>query len=125
MESKIHKLLYYCNARHSIDVSMENIHSHTFTIGLYIEDRIKDRLLDINKVNRTVNNYLDQYREILLNRKPAFQYTVPTIEHIGDFFYDELRVILSELSCNLIQFDISENPLKIYSVSERLFLSRL
>lgn len=125
MEAKIHRLLYYCNARHSIDDSMENVHSHTFTIGLYIEDGTKDSLLDINKVNKIINNYLDQYRGILLNEKPAFQYTVPTIEHIGDFFYDELSPILSELSYNLIQLDISENPLKIYSVSERLFLSRL
>ncbi|HHT88513.1 MAG TPA: hypothetical protein GX002_05850 [Clostridiales bacterium] len=121
MELKVHKLHYYLNSRHSIDNSIENAHSHTFSVGLYIEDKNNEKFLNIKKVNKVVSKYLNQFRGVLLNHKPAFQDRIPTIEHIGDLFYEELRLILMEHNYNLIQLDICENPLQIYSVSDRLW----
>lgn len=124
MEFKAYILHYYLNAQHSIDNLKEHAHSHTFSIGLYLEDKIEGRLLDINRINQIINNYFDPYRGTFLNDKTAFQDLIPTIEHIGDFFYEELKLILMELSYDLIQLDISENPLQIYSVTDRLYLGR-
>ncbi|TAH62765.1 MAG: hypothetical protein EWM47_13995 [Anaerolineaceae bacterium] len=125
MEYKAYKLLFYINAQHSIDNSLENAHLHTFSIGLHLEDKIDDRLIDFNQVSQLVNNYLEQYRGVFLNEMAAFKDLIPTIEHMGNLFYDELKLILTELSYDLIQLDISENPLQIYSVSDRLYFGNI
>lgn len=121
MEFKVYKLGYYLNARHSMDNSPENEHSHTFTIVLYIQDRNNEDLLDVRKINHVANSYLEQYKGESLNRRPAFKDKIPTIEHMGDLFYEDLRQMLSNHNYSLIQLDICENPLKIYSISDRLW----
>lgn len=121
MEFKAYKLSYYLNAQHSMDLK-ENAHGHTFCIGLYIEDLSKKGFLNFNQIEKIVNNRIGRFSGKYLNAEEPFTSLPPTIENMGSVFYEELKIILIEQGYDLIQLDICENPLRVYSISDRLYL---
>lgn len=124
MEFKVYKISYYLNAQHSFDNEKKNIHSHTFHISLYLEDCKEDEFIDFQDVERLINRYIDQYNGKYLNAISPFDHLIPTIENISSVFYEDLKVMMLEKGYDLIKIDISENPLRIYSISDRLYLGK-
>lgn len=122
MEFKAYKLSYYLNAQHSMDNRIENAHGHTFTITLYIDDLSRKGFLDFAKIDSCVNTYFDHYNGTYLNDTETFRDTLPTIENMGSEFYEHLKVLLAKDNYDLIQIDLCENPLRVYSISDRLYL---
>lgn len=122
MEFKAYKLSYYLNAQHSMDNNIDNIHAHTFTITLYIDDLSRKGFIDFAGFNHIVNTYLGQYAGKYLNETDAFRTVSPTIENMGSEFYEHLKAQLLQENYDLIQIDICENPLRVYSISDRLYL---
>ena len=57
-----------------------------------------------------------------LNELPEFEGCGNTLETIGDYFYEKLRKQLMKSGMELYQLDISENPLCVYQVSDRMLL---
>ena len=45
-----------------------------------------------------------------------------SIEAIGDYFYEQLKIKLSELNAELMQLDIGDTPLGVYQVCDRILL---
>lgn len=122
MEFKVYKLSYYLNAQHSFDYQKNNIHTHTFHICLYIEDLKKDDLINYRTVDQAINHFLKLYSGNYMNDISPFDRLLPSIENIGEVFYEELKLELIKLGLDLIKLEISENPLRIYSVSDRIYL---
>ena len=122
MEFKAYKLSYYLNAQHSFDDQKNNIHTHTFHICLYLEDLNKEDFIDYHTVDQAVNQFLNLYSGNYMNEIAPFDRLLPSIENIGEVFYEELKSELIKLEFDLIQLEISENPLRIYSVSDRIYL---
>ena len=87
----------YFNAKHSFNGDITKIHGHSFTVVTYIG--MKD-----------------------LNELPEFEGCGNTLETIGDYFYEKLRKQLMKSGMELYQLDISENPLCVYQVSDRMLL---
>lgn len=122
MEFKAYKLSYYLNAQHSLDHLKSSIHSHTFYVSMYIEDITKKGLINFQNVEQIIKHYFNQYSGKYLNEITPFDQLRPTIENLGAVFYEDLKVLLAEQGHDLIQIDISENPLRVYSISDRLYL---
>lgn len=122
MEFKIYKLSYYMNAQHSMDALKDTAHFHTFMISLFIENLDQTQLLSFSKMNQIMDTFLEKYSGNYLNELEEFRTLVPSIENIGEVFYEELKVILHKVQLDLIKLDISETPLRIYSISDRLYL---
>ena len=120
MEQKIYKVTYYLNAKHSFDYIEENIHSHTFNICLYIKELKEQEIINYYKVDTIVNQFFENYDGCNLNEIEPFTTRIPSIENIGGFFYEYFKIIFLEINIDLIQLDISENPLRIYSISDQL-----
>lgn len=114
-----YKYKYYLNAKHSFDNVIEHRHHHTFTITLYIREELKELQL-FSSIDRLVREYLQDYERKYLNELPAFAQKIPTIENIGYLFFQGLGQILSKEQIALIKLEISENPLRVYSVSKEL-----
>lgn len=124
MEFNAYKLSYYLNAQHSFDNQRCSMHSHTFVISLYLEDQRKNDFIDFHLADSLVNYYLGQFRGQYLNEIAPFDKMIPTIENLGSVFYEHLKDNLREYGYDLIQIDISENPIRVYSISDRLYLGR-
>lgn len=122
MEFKAYKLSYYLNALHSMDNKNISAHAHTFNICLLLEDLRQIGFINFVYINDIVNGFIGQFSGKYLNEMPDFQELLPTIENIGSVFYEELKVLLLNRGYDLIQIDISENPLRVYTISDRLYL---
>lgn len=118
-----YKLKYRLNAKHSFSNDPKNIHTHTFEISLFIESIDKDEQIAFYEMDKIVNEFLLSYQNQYLNDISPFDQLEPIIENMGDIFYEELKVILSKKNFNLIQLEISEIPLRVYLVSDRLMFS--
>lgn len=119
-----YKFNYYFSALHSMTGLDEDMHPHTFTVLLYIEPYNNDNMDLFSKVDSFLSEYFSRYTGKKLNYLPCFEKGIPTLEVIGNYFYEEIKEKLQGEVMNLIQLDICDNPLRVYSVSDRiLFLS--
>lgn len=117
------KYEYHFNAFHSLDENPQGKHMHSFTIVLYIEAKQSDLFLPFYRVDEVVKGYLSQYEDRYLNEILLFQGKKVTIESMGDLFYEELRAELNAYGLHLLQLEISENPVRVYCISDHLLLA--
>ena len=78
--------------------------------------------LNFMELDAIVNEYIGQYEGEYLNDISPFDKLLPTIENMGEVFYEDLKECLINRNYDLIQLDISENLLRVYSISDRLYL---
>lgn len=107
-----YKCQYHFNASHSFDGNKEQAHSHTFTMILYIRNH-SGRDMDFKRLDRMIEIFLGRYEGMYLNELPCFAGNA-SIEAIGDYFYEQLKIKLSELNAELMQLDIGDTPLGVY-----------
>ena len=112
----------YFHAKHSFDSDVSKIHGHSFTVLTYIGMKDRNEEIPFFKLEAIVSSFIDKYRGRYLNELPEFAGCENTLETIGDYFYEELRRMLEKNGMELYQLDISENPLCVYQVSDRLLL---
>ncbi|HCJ09483.1 MAG: 6-carboxytetrahydropterin synthase [Lachnospiraceae bacterium] len=116
---------YYMNASHSFHGNRETAHSHTFTVVLYIGKRKEQKESDIEVVDCYAEELLSQLEGRYLNELPMFQNTDTSIEDIGNYLYETLKVRFRETNYSLYQLDIADNPLSVYRVADRILLPTL
>ena len=116
---------YYMNASHSFHGNRETAHSHTFTVVLYIGKRKEQKESDIEVVDCYAEELLSQLEGRYLNELPMFQNTDTSIEDIGNYLCETLKVRFRETNYSLYQLDIADNPLSVYRVADRILLPTL
>lgn len=115
-----YKLKFEFNAAHSnVENNIDNVHFHTFTIVLYLHD-LDDRMDYFYEIEKNINEWLAPYRDCYLHETELFHNKSTTLESIGDVFYDQWYERLRALQFDLVRLDIFENPIRVYSVSNRI-----
>lgn len=122
VEFKVHKYKYYLNAQHCLDYQKERAHAHTFTFTLFFGALSIDGFYKFEVVEDIMKQYFNQFKGKYMNEIPPFDQKSPSIEYIGEVFYEKLKILFLENNFNLIQLEISETPVRVYSISDRLFL---
>ncbi|WP_310603451.1 6-carboxytetrahydropterin synthase [Anaerosporobacter sp.] len=115
-----YKFKYYFSAQHSMTKLKEDMHPHTFTVVLYIETYGNDNIELFSKVEEFLEEYFSRFTGEKLNDLSCFVREIPTIEAMGEYFYEEVKEKLQHVNLDLIQLEICENPLRIYSISDRI-----
>lgn len=113
---------YYFNAGHSFQNDREKAHTHTFTVELYIGGIEEGRDIPFFEIDAIAKAYFTNFKGVYLNDMPEFAGKEPNVENMGDIFYEALHERLKEAGLSLYQLDISENPLCVYQVSDRILL---
>jgi len=107
----------YLNMNHFITINGNpgQIHPHTweFVFSTIVGG---DDFVQFSTIERTIEKYLQQYQNKVLNEIPPFDVTNPTIENVTDLFSDEIRVIVRDVGCELISVEGSETPTRSYIV---------
>lgn len=123
-----YKHKYYFNAEHSPQAAnrpkmdVEKKHSHTFQIVLYVGVYDAGGQHLFGDMDRNVREYLSQYEGKYLNDMAQFDGGGTNIEDIGEVFYEDLKRQMEDRGFRLYQLEISENPLCVYIVSNRIML---
>jgi 6-pyruvoyltetrahydropterin/6-carboxytetrahydropterin synthase len=113
------------NAKHSFSGDFEQTHGHSFSIACYIgmgENSGEEEQLEIKEL---IDCFVDGYRDKYLNELEEFAGRENTLELLGDVFYEKLKLLLAGRGHSLYQLDISENPLCVYQISDRILLPTL
>ena len=116
---------YYFNASHGFGEDRGAAHSHTFTLVLYIGKRDRTDKADIKIVDEQMKRFLDRYEGSYLNELPEFEGENASIERMSDTFYEALKIQFRGTAFSLYQLDLSENPLSVYQVADRILLPTL
>lgn len=103
-------------------LDVEKKHSHTFQIVLYVGASEAGGQHLFGDMDQNVREYLSQYEGGYLNDMPPFSGRGTTIEDIGEVFYEDLKKRMKDKGFRLYQLEISENPLCVYIVSNRIML---
>lgn len=110
------------NAAHSNVGSVGNRHSHTFTVTL------KSEFMEPQKektVLQAVKNFLDGFDGKYLNELEYFEGSYPSVEEMGDRFFESLKEIYDGNGVRLFEVGVSDSPLVTYMVSETIMLPNL
>lgn len=113
---------YYFNAGHSFGNDRAKEHYHTFQLVLYVGGHDVGKQNLFREMDQSVREYLKQYEGRYLNEEKAFEGRETNIEDIGEVFYEDLLKKMKEKGFRLYQLEISENPLCVYIVSNRIML---
>lgn len=116
------KRSYYLNAMHSSDQNIAHKHYHSFYLTLYIAVVGETDFIPFFQVDEKIKEYLSQYWDTYLNELEPFRFKPPTVENMGDFFYEEIKVLLKEMQLDLMQLEISETPVRVYAVSDCILI---
>ncbi|MCR5061396.1 MAG: 6-carboxytetrahydropterin synthase [Saccharofermentans sp.] len=115
--NRLVKLEYRFNASHSISGARENEHVHTFTMTATAgyEDDSKEQETD-----EVLRDFVKGFENRYLNDLEYFEGAYPSIEEMGDRFYETLHDELMSKGIKLMSIEISDNPMTSYSVSDRI-----
>nr|MBQ8252763.1 6-carboxytetrahydropterin synthase [Lachnospiraceae bacterium] len=115
-----YKLKFEFNAAHSnLENHVENAHFHTFTIVLYLHD-LNEQMDYFFDIEKSIQEWLAPFRDCYLHETELFQGRSTTLESIGDTFFDALSPMLKKSDFDLVRLDVFENPIRMYSVSDRI-----
>ena len=114
---------YHLNASHSTDGSIEKSHFHTFLVEICTGKRYNTgENTDISVVDRLVDTFLESFEGRFLNDTETFSGKSASLEDIGNTFFDMLTTEFADTPYELYEFSISDNPLSVYRVSDRIML---
>ncbi|MBO5291749.1 MAG: 6-carboxytetrahydropterin synthase [Lachnospiraceae bacterium] len=110
------------NAMHNMVVEdPRKMHAHTFRVGMYVTEKQDDHPVFLSN-EKLLNGYFSRLQGIRLNELPMFKDVIPTLENMGDFFYQDLKPIFERNGMHLISLEIGDSPVSVYCVGERLLL---
>lgn len=101
------------NIAHTLSLKPEDAHFHTLEAALLLEPK-STALVAFEKVEKEAEDCLSVYGGQLLNEVPPFDTLLPTIENIGEVFFEKLEERLDGIGFRLIRLEISETPTRSY-----------
>lgn len=116
MSVKIYKFSFRLNASHGT-LRQESLHSHSFEIKVYLCQE-SEQFITYDKTEGIILSYLKNYTNVLLNTVAPFDVIPSTIENMGDEFFLRISEKLQAVGYRLRRLEISENPQRVYSVSD-------
>ncbi|MEG0614840.1 MAG: 6-carboxytetrahydropterin synthase [Oscillospiraceae bacterium] len=121
MRFKGYKLRLKLNILHSMKSAgnAENPHPHTLSITIFFDAK-DEALADFNSAQKEIEIYNLLYLGKNFNKTPPFDIIEPTIENIGDEFYNQYHSILLKKNFILRRLEISETPSRIYAVDYKM-----
>lgn len=113
---------FYLNTSHYITINdkVGDIHSHCFEIVLNLATINKDKFVQFNKIEESINKILAPYQDTLINTVSPFNVLNPTVENMSIYFSDIFNKAVKEFNWCLVNIEISETPTRafIYNVIE-------
>ena len=124
MKTRQEAYLYHVNFNAMHNLSPEDprkMHAHTFRVGMYVTRETNEQAVFLN-IEQFLYDYFETYRGIRLNELQVFKDRIPTLEAMGDHFFDELKERFSRRGMRLLTLEIGDSPVSRYCVGGQLLL---
>lgn len=134
VELREYKFLYRLNISHSFNMNNINKgrHSHTIDICLYFKEKAnssqtgkKEEFSSYSDIELVIEEYFQEYNGRFINEISPFNTEMPTVERMGEFFYEEISREFQTKELSLVRMEISETPARIYVVSDFLMTGKI
>lgn len=114
-----YRLRTYLNATHAMrwENSDGATHPHTWEIICKVRQNNDDEFLRFNEIEAAIQEVVTPLQGRLLNNVAPFTEINPSLENLGDYFFDEIDAHLQKLDCYLEQLEIGESPTRFFSVT--------
>lgn len=114
-----YRLKFYLNATHAMRWSDQigEEHPHTWEIICQVMKKEQNHFIRFNDIEDQIQKIIDPLQNQFLNTLAPFDKTNPSLENLGDYFFDEINLQLHEINCYLHQLEIGESPTRFYVVN--------
>lgn len=113
----------YLNAKHAVlfGDKISGIHSHTFEVVVDLIEK-DDILNQFNNIEKLISDYLDKYKDRIINDIYPFTRINPTSENMCKVFYEDINMLIEESEYKdlykLSSTSVLENPTRVYRVKK-------
>lgn len=113
-----YKFKFYLNASHIIYIngSMGERHPHTWEITIHVLKE-REEFIEFSTLEKKIEDWMKQYQDKLLNEVTPFDKVNPTMENCCDYFKEELKKILVSIGWILLTIEMSETPTRSYVIN--------
>lgn len=113
-----YKFKFYLNASHAIYINgiMGQRHPHTWEITIHVLKE-REEFIEFSDLEKKIEVWMKQYQDRLLNEVPPFDKINPTMENCCDYFKDALKNILHSEGWLLLTIEMSETPTRSYVIN--------
>ncbi len=101
-----------------------SVYARTFEITLFIST-VRSGLIRFDEMEEVITKTLNRYSEKELTLISPFDQLEPTLENMGDVFYQIVGQNLARLEMSLEKLEISERPIETYIVNEAVASEKL
>ncbi len=107
------------NAMHNLmPDDPRKMHAHTFCVGIYVIEKQDDHPVFLN-TEKMLSEYFERYKGIRINEMAPFIQVVPTLENMGNVFYEDLKSIFDKNGMQLLLLEVGDSPTSTYGIGER------
>lgn len=104
----IYKYTFRFNASHSNTSDLSKVHTHSFVVSTYMKYH---EHISYDATEKQIKEYLSKYKGKCLN---DFFEKVPTIEHVAEYFFEDLDEIIG--GNNLVTLELSDSPVQLFRI---------
>ncbi len=113
---KYYHLKYRLKMSHSADNNPKHQHQHVLEIEFFLRPGNVDSMFtEFNAIEKYINETLDVYQDKYFNDLPEFGEDA-SLEHTGETVYEMITRRLEDQNWDVVCFEISENPLRVYVI---------
>ena len=121
---RYYHLKYRLRMSHSVDNQREHMHKHVMEIEFFLMPKDEASMFtEFNSIEKLIFGSLDVYQEAYLNDYPEFGEDA-SMEHTGETIYRLITERLTDREWEVVCFEISENPLRVYIIKNEDFNMR-
>ncbi|MDD3168671.1 MAG: 6-pyruvoyl-tetrahydropterin synthase-related protein [Eubacteriales bacterium] len=110
-----HKLIVLHSTQDQDDPA--SVYARTFDITLFISSS-RVGVIRFDEMEAAITKTLERYAEKRLDQIPPFDRLEPTLETIGNVFYQIIKQAMIRLETTLEMLEISESPIRTFIVNE-------
>lgn len=113
-----YKFKFYLNASHAILIngSLGERHPHTWEITIQVLKE-REEFVEFGKLEKKIEDWMKNYQDRFLNEVAPFDKINPTMENCCDYFKEALKQILSDAGWILLMIEMSETPTRSYVIN--------
>lgn len=113
-----YRLHFYLNASHAMrwNNQLGEEHPHTWELICQVVRGSDEHFIRFNEIEEQIQTIIDPLQGQFLNLVPPFDQENPSLEQLGEYFFDQIDHQLATVHCFLTQLEIGESPTRFFLV---------
>ncbi len=113
-----YRLRFYLNASHAMrwQNQLGERHPHTWELTCEVKKADHDAFIRFNDIEDQIRQVLDPLQGVFLNEIAPFDKENPSLENLGEYFFDQINQHLAAVKCSLTRLEMGESPTRFFLI---------